>query len=135
MATANDIITSALKDLGVLERNESPQGQEALDALDLLNEMCNSWIHDGLDMEWITLTALSDVVPYPDDQLGPIRYNLGMYLAPSFDVMPSPVLVAMAQKGFEHLRRAYLDMDLLGIDSALHPYYSPNADYVNGTSF
>ena len=89
MTTANELIAGALKDLGVLERNESPQGQEALDALDVLNFMCSSCIHDGIDMEWLTL-GLTDTVPYPEDQIGPIRHNLAVMLAPSFEVSPHP---------------------------------------------
>lgn len=132
MTTANDVITGALKDLGVLERNESPQGQEALDVLDLLNLMCSSWIHDGVDMEWLTLENLSDTVPYPEDQIGPIRYNLALYAAPSFEVQPHPALVAMARKGKQQLKREYDPSTLLGIDVALSINNNPNT---NGPTF
>lgn len=123
MATALSVIENALHDLGVLARGESAEAQEATDGLQLLNEMCNSWIHDDIDMEWITLTSTSDVVPYPDDQIGPIRYNLAMYMAPNFEVMPSPVLVAMAAQGKKQLRLAYLNSALLDIDTGLRPKY------------
>lgn len=126
MTTANDLITGALKDLGVLERNESPQGQEALDALDLLNFMCSSWIHDGIDLEWLTV-GLNDTVPYPEDQIGPIRYNLAIYIAPSFDVQPHPALVAMAETGYKQLQREYLVVDELSVDNQLKPHYQPNS--------
>ena len=132
MATAQDIITGALKDLGVLERNETPQGQEALDALDILNFMGNAFIHDGIDMEWLDV-GLSDVVPYPEDQLGPIRWNLAMNLAPSWNVQPSPILAVMAGNGYKQLQRAYLDPDLLEVDEYLNPYYNPNSYYSNGS--
>ena len=125
MATANDVITGAMKDLGILERNESPQGQEALDALDILNFMCSSWIHDGIDMEWLTV-GLNDSINYPEDQIGPIRYNLAMSLAPTFEVMPSPALVAMANTGYKQLRKAYAVIDELSVDSQLQPRYQPN---------
>jgi len=131
MTTANDVITGAMKDLGVLERNESPQGQEGLDLLDILNFMCSSWIHDGIDLEWLTL-GLNDTVPYPEDQIGPIRYNLAMSAAATLDVEPSQSLVIMARNGYLQLQRAYLDPDTLGMDDYLRPYYNPNSYYVNG---
>lgn len=127
MATANDLITGAMKDLGVLERNESPQGQEALDALDILNFMCSSWIHNGIDMEWLTV-GLNDNVNYPEDQLGPIRYNLAMHLAPTFDVQPSPILAAMAGNGYRQLQREYAVISEMSVDSQLTPRYQPNSD-------
>lgn len=125
MATANDLITWAMKDLGILERNESPQGQESLDALDILNQMCGSWIHDGIDMEWINVN-LNDTIPYPDDQIGPIRHNLAIYLAPSFDVQPSPALVAMATKGYAQIQKEYLVISDMSVDSQLLPIHRPN---------
>ena len=127
MATANDVITGALKDLGVLERNESPQGQEALDSLDILNFMCSSWIHNGIDLEWLTL-GLNDDVPYPEDQIGPIRYNLALNLAPTFEVQPHPALVAMASSGYKQLQREYAVIGELSVDSQLHPRYQPNSE-------
>ena len=40
MTTAQDLVTGALKDLGVIQRTEVPEGQESLDALAVLNFMC-----------------------------------------------------------------------------------------------
>ena len=134
MATAEDVVNGALKDLGVLERTETAQGQEALDVLDLLNLMCSSWIHDGIDMEWLTV-GLNDVLPYPEDQIGPIRFNLALHIAPSFDVEPSAFLVAMASKGYNQLQREYLVIDEVEFDTVLSPYFSPNSYYTNGSSF
>lgn len=134
MTTANDLIKGALKDLGVLERTGPLEGQEALDVLELLNQMCSSWIYDDIDLEWLTL-ELNDVVPYPEDHIGPIRYNLAVFAAPSFDATPSPYIVAMANQGYKQLQRAYLDIGEMGIDAAIHPYYNPNGYYANGWNF
>lgn len=128
MTTAQDVITGAMKDLGVLERNEAPQGQESIDALEILNFMASSFIHDGIDLEWLTLD-LEDTVPYPEDEIGPLRYNLALMIAPTFDVEPSRVLVAMAATGYKQLQRSYIDIDELSVDDVLKPYYRPNARY------
>lgn len=128
MTTANQLINGALKDLGVLERNESAKGQEGLDALEILNFMASSWIHDGIDLEWLTL-GLNDVVPYPEGEIGPIRWNLALSCAASWEVDPSPALVAMAANGYKQLQRRYIDIDELGIDDGLKRYYNPNSYY------
>jgi hypothetical protein len=84
-------------------------------------------------MEWLTL-GLNDVIPYPEDQIGPIRHNLAIYLSTSWDVEPSRRLLDLANSGYKKLQKAYLDVGFLSTDNALHPYYNPNSDYVNGVS-
>ncbi len=128
MTTAQQVITGALKDLGVLERGESPTGQESLDALEIMNLYFSALIHDGIDMEWLTL-SLNDVVPYPEDQIGPMRSNLAMACAASWTVQPTRELAIMAGNGYKQLQREYFDVDNLGLDTALRPYYRPNTRY------
>lgn len=131
MTTAADVIKGAMKDLGILERTEDPQGQESLDMLDLLNQMCHSWIYDGIDLEWITI-GLNETLAYPEDQIGPIRYNLAMMAAPMFEIVPNPVLVSMASQGKKRLQRAYLDIDEMDTDEFLKPIWNPNTQFTSG---
>ena len=131
MTTAQDLVTGALKDLGVIQRTEVPEGQESLDALAVLNFMCSAWIYEDVDMEWLTL-ALTDVVPYPEDQMLAIRSNLAVRIATQYDVQPNPVILAMASEGFKQLQRAYLDVGTLGIDNAIKGQYQPNG-YFRGS--
>lgn len=46
--TAQDVITSALKKLGVLFKNETPSDDESSDALTSLNNMIASWSNESL---------------------------------------------------------------------------------------
>lgn len=48
MTTALDIITSAMKRLGVIRKSETPTADEAVDALVSLNDMAASWSNDTL---------------------------------------------------------------------------------------
>jgi hypothetical protein len=48
MTTANDIITGALKLLGVLYKSETPSADESADALESLNDLLESWSNDDL---------------------------------------------------------------------------------------
>ena len=119
MTTARDLITMSLRTLSVLHVGETPAAEDADDALDTLNQMVNSWINNGLDMEWVTMTSLDDTVPYPDDHIGPLRHNLAMHLSPDYGVSPSMTVAALAQSGYEMLRKRYLVNRELVIDSPL----------------
>jgi hypothetical protein len=54
MATANDIITRAMKSLGTLGRTEVPSAQEASDGLTGFNALLDSWTNERL-MSYVTL--------------------------------------------------------------------------------
>ena len=127
MTTARDLITQSLRTLGVLHSGETPSAEEANDGLTSLNQMLNSWLYDGIDMEFTTLTSLNDTIPYPDDQIGPIRYNLAVTMSPDYGVPVTPAMAALAQQGYLQLKRAYLVVPSLSVDTALRPYYNPNS--------
>jgi len=125
MTTALDLVTQAMKSIGVLEQGETPSGAEGVDGLAALNQMLSSWIHDGIDLEYENV-ALSDTMTYADDHMGPFRYNLAVRLAPEFGVMPSPLVMGMANDGYLQLQREYLDPDTLEIDEMLQVTSNPN---------
>jgi hypothetical protein len=129
MTTARELITQSLRTLGVLHSGETPSAEEANDGLTSLNQMLNAWIYDGIDMEFSTLTSLNDVIGYPDDQIGPIRYNLAVVMSPDYGVPITPAMVALAQQGYLQMKRAYLSIPTLSVDSALSPAYNPNSVY------
>lgn len=48
MTTALDIITSAMRKIGAITKNETPSADEANDALETLNDMLGSWSNDSI---------------------------------------------------------------------------------------
>ena len=117
--TAIGVILRALRSLGVLHSGESPSADEAADALHTLNDMLNAWRLKGIDLEYLD-TDLYDVIPYPDDHIAAIRYNLAVELAAEYGVQPSQVVVAMAGSTYADLKAHYVQPDTLSVDSALH---------------
>lgn len=48
MATPNDIISRALKDIGALEAGETPTPEAAQDAFEMLNDMIDQWSNEDM---------------------------------------------------------------------------------------
>jgi len=126
MTTARDMITRSLRAIGVLHSTETPSADEALDGLSALNDMLNSWIYTGIDLEHATIESLNDVLPYPDDHMGPIRWNLAVRLAPDYGVELTAAVVALAKEGFDQMLRAYMRNDELSFDGALSSVFAAN---------
>ncbi len=55
MTTALDIITSAMRKIGVLTKTETPAADESADALQTLNDLLGSWSNDSLPIYARTL--------------------------------------------------------------------------------
>ena len=126
MTTYRDIVNQALRELGVLHSGEVANGDEGANGLTALNQMLNSWIYEGIDLEHTTATGLTDTLPYPDDHHSAFAYNLAMRLAPQFGVTPSPVLIAMSAQGFRYMQGRYLKIKPLSVDLGLR--WNPNRD-------
>jgi hypothetical protein len=103
MATALDVISLALKDIGVLAAGESAESSDAADALDTLNQMLVLWEAQGISLGFGEV-ALATEVNVPKYATLAIRHNLAVLLAPSYDVRVDAVLGSFAQEGKETLR-------------------------------
>lgn len=123
--TVNDLIRRAMRSLGVLHTGENPSAAEAADALDTLNDLLNAWRNEGLDLEVVSDLALTDTLPYPDDHVTAIRYNLAVELAPEYGVQVSQVVAAMARRHWLALRAQYMRPDTLSTPDDLLPVYNP----------
>jgi hypothetical protein len=123
--TARDLVTMSLRSIGVLHSGEVPSAEEANDGLDALNQMLQSWIYEGINLEYLNL-GLNDTVPYPDDHIGPFRWNLAVRLSPDYGIQVTPAIAALATEGYRQLQRYYLDPPNLQVADDLAARFNPN---------
>lgn len=76
-STGLDIITGAMRSIGVLEAGETPNAQDAADALQVLNDMMESWSLDHL----IIYASVENLLSFT---AGQYQYTVGNYSAGSF---------------------------------------------------
>lgn len=123
--TAKEIITAAMRELGILQTQEEPSADEATDGLEKLNGMLHGWELDGIRLAHVDL-ALTDTLPYPDNHYLPIVYNLAVEYAAGFGVALRGDTVSKAENGYRNLQNYYLSPDEMQMDSLLNTYYKPN---------
>jgi len=71
MTTPYDILTRALKDIGALEAGESPSADAALDAFDMLNDLCAQWSNENMMVFYKTEIIFQTVQNTVQYTLGP----------------------------------------------------------------
>lgn len=103
MATALDVISLALKDIGVLAAEESAQASEAADALDTLNQMLVLWEAEGINLGFAEV-ALGTTLNVPKHAILAIRHNLAVLLAPSYSTQADATVQFMASEGKNTLK-------------------------------
>lgn len=76
-STALDLITGALRNINALEAGETPNAQDSADALQVLNDMLESWSVDHLFI-FASVENILTFVP------GQYQYTIGNYTAGTF---------------------------------------------------
>lgn len=103
MATANDVITRALRMIGVLAAGEAASAEDAADALGALNDMLRDWEADGVSLGFAPLSSVGGALGVPDDALRAIKFNLAVELAPEYSTEPSPTVLNTARDTYRQL--------------------------------
>lgn len=118
MATAQDVVTAALQELGVLAAGETASAEDAALALARLNEMLAAWELSGIAHGVPTL-ALATTIATPDSHIEAMRTGLAVRIAPAFGVAASDTTRGLAAEGERKLRVAYRSIPRVSVDPAL----------------
>ena len=86
MATANELITRALRRLGILAEAETPSANTASDCLVLFNEMMAGFPTRGIHYAHTTLASGSSTVNVPDEQTRNVMLMLCQEIADDFSI-------------------------------------------------
>jgi hypothetical protein len=105
MATAGDIVESALKRILVQAADAPLASDETADALDALNRMMSSWEAINIRLGYTPVDNVSDSVTVPSGAIRGIVSNLAIEIAPDYGVEIHPGLLQQAREGMRSIRR------------------------------
>jgi hypothetical protein len=111
VSSSAEIVTRALKRLGLVEPGESPAAADAEDGLAALNAMLAGWEADGINV--------SPDVPLPAKHEEGVTALLAVRLAPDYGKEPSALVYADASKGLTRLEADYISAPLATFDHAI----------------
>ena len=116
MATTLDIITRALRLVKVVAGDETPEADDASNALNVLNNMMFSWKANGVDTTHTTL-ALATTFPLNNEYIKPTTYLLADELAGEYGVTPPDQ--SKVRNSWDVLRAAYFTAPTATVDAGL----------------
>lgn len=120
-ATAQDVITAALKRLNLISEVETPSAAQAADGLVSLNEMMHGFSRKGIAYAHSDL-ALADTVNMPDDLIDDLKWMLARTLADQgYGVALTPQQLGMTMMAKRALQAAYFVRRASPVDPALTP--------------
>lgn len=118
MATARDIIKTALRYISVVPNGAVPSAVESNDALETLNDMVAGWQSQNIYTGAGTL-SLDDDFPLDDRHIGAVKYMLAVRLAPEFGMDAPAKIQSLANSGWQLLFADYNGIEDLRVDVGL----------------
>lgn len=119
MAQVQTIVNRALRLLGMLDANESPEAVDTQTAIEALNALMVRWEADGVSLGWSAVASGSEALPAPPEAEMPIAYNLAVVLRPEYGVALAPDVIAMARDGLSRLLADVHSVDYARLDLEL----------------
>ena len=108
MAKANDIVSRALRLLGVIASGETIEASTGADALSVLNALLAEMHEAGIGLPDYNLSGLTDTLASDAADVEALAYQLAIRIAPEYGLSLTPEAVAAARQSMFRLRSRYL---------------------------
>jgi hypothetical protein len=100
-----DLVTDALRELGVLTEIQTASAEQGEHALRKLNQMMAEWHDSGIDLGYFDQTVLSDACPIPQYAENGVMTHLAARLAANYGQTVSTELAASLMAGYDMIVR------------------------------
>lgn len=118
MATVTDLISRALRRVGVIAEDETATSSQSNDALDSLNDLLSSWMDEGIPINNGDL-ALTDTFPVDVSERRAVFLNLSIELASDYGRSVDAVTFEHAEDLKKVLMVKYSQIDESSFDDSL----------------
>ena len=103
--TNDDVVRDAMGLIGILRISQSPDANQAAQALRTMNDMFFEWEGKGIHLGYSSQSGSTDTFPLDETLLQTVKANLAVRLCPYYERQASPILVAIATEGYNRLMR------------------------------
>lgn len=114
MATVSDIVTRALRKIGVVARDESATADDMAEGVATLNAMIHAWSLKGVDLAHTDYTS-ADTFDLGDEYIEGTIYLLAARLSPDYMIPPA----FDADEWFRDFQGANMQIEAVDFESPL----------------
>lgn len=122
MAKVSAIVGRALRLIHVVDPRQPVQAIDMQTGITAMNGMLRRWEANGLSLGWTDVSAPDEDMPCPPEAEEAIAFNLALTLAPEYEQIPSPIVIAGAGRGLTDLRCDVKSVNPLHPDRGIGPY-------------
>jgi hypothetical protein len=132
MASNLQIITSALRLIGVLSEGETASAEQGVDGLEAMNDLFAQWDGNNIDIGHFPQAEVTATSPIFADAMQAAKYNLALVLCVEYGREPPAAVVAVAMDGYKRLERDSVVAQLEPVDMSHLPGTWDVFDIENG---
>lgn len=121
MSTNLQIVTDALRSIGVLDETETPSAEQGSYCLRQLNQMMALWDVEDVTLGYFAQSSTADTCPIPDWAEQGVWGKLALKVASHFGAQVPIGTVASADEGYTVILRTLINMRLEGSDMSHMP--------------
>jgi hypothetical protein len=105
-----DLITDVLRDINVIDQNESPSPEQGILTLHKLNEMLADAEADGVRLGWYPIADadIANNAPLKDEDIRAVQACLCLEVCPSFGIEPMQQVKENAGDAYAKLVKRYV---------------------------
>lgn len=118
----SDLISDALREIGVLDETESASAEQGATGLRKLNQMMAQWEESDVKLGYYAQTVLSDTCPIPVYAEVGVTTNLAIKLAPTYGAQISVALAGNALDSYLVVQRTAMNERLPEVDMQNRPF-------------
>ena len=107
---ALEIVTDALRGIGVISEIDTPSAEQGQDGVRRLNELMASLVEDGIDLGWVPVEDTADAVVLPAGEVRSIKALLGVNMASIYGAEVPQQVASVAGYGYARMLRNALLM-------------------------
>jgi hypothetical protein len=130
-----DLITGALRDVGIIDSTRAPSAEQGSNALRNLNQLMASLEEDGIDLGYAPTTAITDEILIPLGMQRTIQALLAVKEASDRGIQPTETILSIAARGYNRMLSQAVAMQVRSAQSNTLPAGSGQvawADFYTG---
>jgi P22 tail accessory factor len=124
-----DLITDALRSIGVIDDFTSPSAEQGATALRNLNKIMASLAEDGIDLGYAPTTTITDDIALPLGYVGTIEALLALREASDRGIEPPAMVAGVAASGYNRMLSRAIVAQVQSAQSDTMPRGETNRGY------